>query len=79
VPSSDSPQPDVVVADYDSGLRLIDTNFTLGRRLLILTQNASEAKIGHALVRGMRGYLLLGCSLEDVLRGIRLVSDGGAQ
>jgi len=66
---------DVVVADYDSGLRLTETTPT--RRVLILTHSDSEARICHALQRGARGYLLLGCSLQDLAEGIRSVHDGG--
>lgn len=66
---------DVVVADYDSGLRLTET--ARGRRVVILTSSDSEARICHALERGARGYLLLGGSLQDLVDGIRSVHDGG--
>ena len=40
---------DVVIADYDSGLRLIASGTALSRRVMILTHSDSEAKICHAL------------------------------
>ena len=43
---------------------------------MILTHSDGEAKICQALERGARGYLLLGCSLPDLVRGIRAVHDG---
>jgi DNA-binding NarL/FixJ family response regulator len=68
---------DVVIADYESGLRLIASGGPLGRRVMILTHSDSEAKICHALEQGARGYLLLGCSLQDVVDGLRSVYIGG--
>jgi DNA-binding NarL/FixJ family response regulator len=67
----------VLVADYDSGLRLIESAGAERQRLMILTHSDSEAKIFYALEQGARGYLLLGCSLEDVIDGLRSVHGGG--
>ena len=71
------PPADVVVTDYDSGLRLIAAGSPLSRRLMILTHSDSEAKICHALEQGARGYLLLGCSLQELAAGLRSVHLGG--
>jgi DNA-binding NarL/FixJ family response regulator len=71
------PAPDVVVADYDSGLRLTALKSASTDRVMILTHNHSETKISHALEQGVRGYLLLGCSLEDLTQGIRSMHLGG--
>jgi DNA-binding NarL/FixJ family response regulator len=68
---------DIVVADYDTGLRLIASGDPLGRRVMILTSSDSEAKICHALEQGARGYMLLGCSLADLAEGLRSVYTGG--
>jgi DNA-binding NarL/FixJ family response regulator len=73
----DLPPADVVVADYDSGLRLIASAGAASHRVVILTHSDSEARICHALEQGARGYLLLGCSLQDVLDGLRSVRGGG--
>ncbi|MFL6600309.1 MAG: LuxR C-terminal-related transcriptional regulator [Steroidobacteraceae bacterium] len=71
------PIADVVIADYESGLRFIASGGAPGRRVMILTQSDSEAKICHALEQGARGYLLLGCSLQDLVDGLRSVYMGG--
>jgi len=71
------PPADVVIADYDSGLRLIAAGSPHGRRVMILTHSDSEAKICHALEQGARGYLLLGCTLQDLAAGLRSVFLGG--
>ena len=74
---TDLTEVDVVVADYNSALLLIDVMPELSQRMLILTDSDSQAKIRHALERGVRGYLLLGCSLAELLHGIRVVRNGG--
>jgi DNA-binding NarL/FixJ family response regulator len=75
-PASPVPSPNVVVADYDSGLRLI-ASIACRDRVVILTHSDSEVKICHALEQGARGYLLLGCSLKDLMDALRLVHVGG--
>src|SRR5438105_13753046 len=69
--------PDLVIADYEAGLRLIGAGGALSRRVLILTHSDSEAKIGHALEQGARGYMLLGCSLQELVDGLRSMYVGG--
>ena len=71
------PVADVVIADYDSGLRLIAASAPVSRRVMILTHSDSEAKICHALEQGVRGYLLFGCSLQDLAAGLRSICQGG--
>jgi DNA-binding NarL/FixJ family response regulator len=71
------PAADVVIADYECGLRLIASGSTLSRRVMILTHSDSEAKICHALEQGARGYLLFGCSLQDLADGLRSIYLGG--
>ena len=71
------PSADVVVADYELGLRIIGAPDTDTRRVLILTHSDSEAIVCRALELGARGYLLLGCSLEDIIDGLRSVYLGG--
>jgi two-component system NarL family response regulator len=76
-PGARAPAADVVIADYESGLRLIASAGSLGRRVMILTPSDSEAKICHALEQGARGYLLFGCSLQDLSDGLRSICLGG--
>jgi DNA-binding NarL/FixJ family response regulator len=68
---------DVVVADYDYGLRLIESAGAGSHRVMILTHNTSEAKILRALEQGVRGYVLLGGSLQDLIDGLRSIHAGG--
>lgn len=69
--------PDVVVADLDSGLRLIASNPDWKKRIVILTHNDSEAQICQALEQGARGYLLIGCTLRTLAENLRSVHAGG--
>jgi DNA-binding NarL/FixJ family response regulator len=68
---------DVVVADYDCGLRLIESAGAGSQRVMILTHSTSEAKICHALEKGVRGYVLLGGSLQNLIDDLRSIHAGG--
>jgi DNA-binding NarL/FixJ family response regulator len=68
---------DVVVADYDSGMQLIASAAAVSNRVVILTHGDGEARICRALEQGARGYLLLGCSLQELFDGLRAVRVGG--
>jgi DNA-binding NarL/FixJ family response regulator len=75
--ANDLPRADVVVADYDLGMRLIMSAGAASHRVVILTHGDGEARICHALEHGARGYLLLGCALQDLFDGLRAVCSGG--
>ncbi|MDB6103623.1 MAG: Transcriptional regulator, LuxR family [Gammaproteobacteria bacterium] len=70
------PPAHVVVADYDSGLRLLESAGAGTPRVMILTHSDSEAKIRRALEQGVRGYLLLGCSLQELIKALRSLIGG---
>ena len=69
---------DVVVADYDYGLRLIESGGADSHRVMILTHSTSEANVCRALEQGVRGYVLLGGSLENLIEDLRSIHAGGA-
>ncbi|MDB6106849.1 MAG: hypothetical protein JWO52_6848 [Gammaproteobacteria bacterium] len=71
------PPAHVVVADYDSGLRLLASAGAGSPRVMILTHSDSEAKICRALEQGARGYLLHGCSLQELITALCSVNVGG--
>jgi DNA-binding NarL/FixJ family response regulator len=73
----DLPPADVVIADYDMGMQLIAYGGAASHRVVILTHSDAEARICRALEQGARGYLLLGCSLQDLFDGLRAVRLGG--
>jgi DNA-binding NarL/FixJ family response regulator len=67
---------DIVVADYDTGLRLLASAQAQNSRIVLLTHNQSEAQIYRAKERGAHGYLLQGCSLTELIEGLRCVHAG---
>lgn len=76
------PLIDVVIADYNNAMLLagIDGRKLHGQlaepRILTLTANDREADIRRALQAGIRGYLLLGGSLHELIEAVRVVGDG---
>jgi DNA-binding NarL/FixJ family response regulator len=77
LPGDRDASPHVVIADYDSGVQLTATASRSLGRVVILSDSDSQAKICRAFALGARGYLLSGCSLEDLVTGIRSVHAGG--
>lgn len=81
-PASDGPPIDVVIADYETAMRLTDPGARgmQGRladaRLLALTANDREADVRRAIQAGVQGYLLLGGSLDELIDGVRRVGRG---
>ena len=76
-------RPDVVITDYESGLACLTSlrEQAAGRRMiaphvLIVTHRESEREIRHALEQGARGYLILGCGLEEVVDAVRTLRRG---
>jgi DNA-binding NarL/FixJ family response regulator len=73
---------DVVIADYDNAMSLAEpasgqTYGTLAEpRILALTANDREADIRRAIQAGVRGYLLLGGTLEELIEAVTAVGSG---
>jgi DNA-binding NarL/FixJ family response regulator len=70
------PSAHVAVTDYDSGMWLLESAGPRSPRVIILTHSDSEVMICRALDRGVRGYLLLGCSLQALINSLRAVDVG---
>lgn len=67
----------IVVTDFDTGLRLVTLPGAHCYRVLIVTQNESEASIRRAIEAGACGYLLLTATLESIVGAVRDVMNGG--
>ncbi|MFC5520763.1 LuxR C-terminal-related transcriptional regulator [Polaromonas jejuensis] len=74
---------DVIIVDYDDGLnaatQIRSAPIIRGSgtpRVLILTGQDSECDIRHALERGVHGYVLLSCRLEEVIVAVEAVRRG---
>lgn len=75
---------DVVIADYDTALEIVSkerlASAQRGRaptNVLIVTRCETEWQVRHALEEGVRGYLLLDCSQEEVADAVRTLHRGG--
>lgn len=66
---------DVVVADYANGVALASDAAT-SFKVLVVGGSEREWDIRRALERGVHGYLLGGCTLEELAAGIRAVHRG---
>ena len=67
----------LVIADYEAGLRRIESPTVGSHRVVILTHRESEAEICHALERGARGYLLFDVSPGELMESLKLAHQGG--
>lgn len=74
---------DVIVADYRAGLEIMaDTRREVAAKgtrpatVLIVTKCEGEYQIRRALELGVRGYLLLGCSLQELAEAVRALHRG---
>lgn len=77
---------DVVIADYECGLALLaqgragqcdaGPGHRTGAAVLILSQRDTEFEVRHALEQGARGYLVLGCGVEELLAAVRALRAG---
>jgi DNA-binding NarL/FixJ family response regulator len=68
----------VLVTDCETGLWLLTGNRCRGWRIVIVTQDDSEASIRHAVDLGTHGYLLLSSTPAEVVRAVRGAIAGGA-
>ena len=69
---------DVVVTDYQDGLRRTRQRAALGAgpRIVVLTRRDSELDIRCALSQGVDGYMVMGCSVDSVVDAVRAVHQG---
>jgi DNA-binding NarL/FixJ family response regulator len=74
----DGPAIDVVVTDYEAGLRRVRQAGERddGPRVVVLTRRDSEIDIRCALSQGVDGYMIVGCSVDSVADAVRAVRQG---
>jgi DNA-binding NarL/FixJ family response regulator len=76
-------QADVMVTDYEHGVAWLDRARSDPRArhlplppVLIVTPRDTESEIRYALEQGARGYLLLGCSVDELVSSVRALRAG---
>ena len=72
-------ESEVIAADFELGMSVLTSARNLGRavKVLIVTTNDRECDIRQALKQGARGYVLQGCSLEELAGAVREAAGGG--
>src|SRR3954471_8993482 len=79
---SDGPRVDVVIADYNSAMRLAEDTSRKPpglpgeAKILVLTANDREVDIRRAIEAGVYGYLLVGGSVDELIAGAKSVAGG---
>lgn len=70
----------VIIADYDSGImlarQLSSERFGSSPRVLIVTQLDKEWQVRTAMDSGVHGYLLQGCSADELVRAVQQLGQG---
>ena len=70
----------VIVADYQSGItasrQMPQDRYSQAPRVLIVTQFDKEWEVRMAMDSGVHGYLLQGCSADELVKGVRQLSQG---
>jgi DNA-binding NarL/FixJ family response regulator len=71
---------DVVVTDYSRGLALCraarDEGGASAAKVLIVTDMDREQEVRQAIERGIHGYVLQRCALDELVQGVRSVARG---
>jgi len=83
VDAVDGETVDVVIADYETGLGLVadlqrhDARRSLAAcKVMVLTADAREGAVRAAMAQGVRGYLLMGCALDELALAVRMLQGG---
>ena len=66
---------EVMIADLEGGLRALDSGVC--RNVLIIAHDDGETMVRNAVERGVRGFLLQDCEVEELRSAIRTIARGG--
>jgi DNA-binding NarL/FixJ family response regulator len=72
--------PDVVVTDYRGGLALAHEAAAAAQRrsaIMVMTMYNREQDVKAAMEAGVQGYLLQGCSIEELATAVSVLAGGG--
>jgi DNA-binding NarL/FixJ family response regulator len=78
--SSDEAWPDVVVTDYRGGVALAREGARRAQRrsaIMVMTMYNREHDVKAAMEAGVHGYVLQGCSVEELVTGVGVLASGG--
>jgi DNA-binding NarL/FixJ family response regulator len=72
-------EPDILVLDQESGIRCAmshQLNPTVRTKVMVVASMAQETHVREALEAGVRGYVLVGCSADEIVTAARAVAAG---
>ena len=69
-------QADVVITDYETALES-STGLSRSAAVLVIASSDAELHVRQALEAGVRGFLLNGCSAEELVEAVRSIKRGG--
>jgi DNA-binding NarL/FixJ family response regulator len=76
-PATQSSDPDVVVLDHDNGISWAKRHPLQSRtNVLVVSMVGQESDIRSALAAGVRGYVLIDCSADEIVNAARAVAAG---
>jgi DNA-binding NarL/FixJ family response regulator len=69
---------DVVITDYPQGISLAAASRHVpgAAKVLVITPQGREHEVRLALESGVHGYLLLGCPVDELAAGVRMLGQG---
>ncbi|HEY6642651.1 response regulator transcription factor [Povalibacter sp.] len=67
----------IAVTDYQGGLGILASQSTRRWRVLIVSDDDSEANVRRAIELGIRGYLPLSAPVSSVINAVRCIHTGG--
>lgn len=67
----------VILCDYETGLEHLQGCASSRRpRIIVVTPRQREGEVRHALERGVLGYLLTGCRIDEIIEAVLAVDSG---
>jgi len=76
-PATQPSDPDVVVLDHDNGINWAKSHQLHPRtNVLVVSMMGQESDIRSALAAGVRGYVLIDCSADEIVNAARAVAAG---
>lgn len=75
-----APGPDMLILDHERALHRAATHHQIdafsGANVLVVAMRGQEIDVRSALESGIRGYVVVGCSADEIVRAARAVAAG---
>jgi DNA-binding NarL/FixJ family response regulator len=74
-----APAPDVLILDHERALQRAAAGRLdprVGAQVLVVAMSGQESEVRSALEAGIRGYVVVGCPSDEIVRAVRAVAAG---